>query len=61
MDERTQAERLDRALAALAQAQRALQEALGRMQTTIERLDAAQRRRARAAEARPLGGTWRWN
>jgi hypothetical protein len=62
MNGRAQAERLDRALAALAQAQRALQEALGRVQTTIERLDAAQRRRAlAAAETRPLGGTWRWN
>ena len=62
MDERAQAERLDRALAALAQAQRALQEALGRVQTTLERLDAAQRRRTlAAAETRPSGGPWRWN
>ena len=62
MDERAQAERLDRALAALAQALRALQVALGRVQTTLERLDAAQRRRAlAAAETRPSGGPWRWN
>jgi hypothetical protein len=62
MDKRAQAERVDRALGALAQAQRALQKALDRVQTTIEHLDAARRRRARAAAGtRQLGGTWRWN
>jgi len=54
--------RLRRALAAVEQAQRALQEAVDQLDATLERLDQAHRRRVDAAAGtRQLGGTWRWN
>ena len=56
-------ERLRHALAASTRSQRALQEALDRLDDALERLDEAHRRRvsAVAVGARQVGGSWRWN
>jgi hypothetical protein len=62
MDDQAQTARgrLRRALEAVAQSQRALLEALDRLDAALERTDEAHRRMV-AAGARPLGGLWRWN